>query len=358
MMATAILYSEKIQEYDLGHVLTAERYRNFIRFFEERLGDDPAFEIVEPEYAEDEDLLLVHTGPYIKRIERCESRDPHDTPLSPALVRAARLMAGAGKLAGELVHSGRFERAVSIGGGVQHASQDRERGFGVFSDTGICARNLIRNRGVERVLIVDTDAHASDGLYRIFAEDPRVLLLSVHQDTRTLYPGPAWGRVEQTGVGEAEGCSINVPLPPRTGDESYGLVLDEIFTPVAEEFCPEVILMVDGSDTHYSDRITRMGLTLRGLHEIGSRVRSTADRVCGGKVVSFVGSGYDPEGLLLPRGWLASICGLAGTGVELEEPYPVPKWLRRDLNLEETKGVIQAVKRHLAPYWPCFSKAS
>jgi acetoin utilization deacetylase AcuC-like enzyme len=159
-------------------------------------------------------------------------------------------------------------------------------------------------------------------------------------------------------VGAGEGYSINVPLPPRTGDESYGLVLDEIFTPVAEEFCPEVILMVDGSDTHYSDRITRMGLTLRGLHEIGRRVRATADRVCRGKVVSFVGSGYDPEGILLPRGWLASICGLAGIDLELDEPYPLPEWLDRGLNLEETKGIIQEVKRRLAPHWQCFSKAT
>jgi acetoin utilization protein AcuC len=357
-MATAILYSEKIREYDLGHVLTAERYRNFMRLFEEKLGDNPLFQVVEPPYATDEDLLLVHTEPYIRRIERCESRDPMDTPLSPPLVRAARLMAGAGKLAGELVQTGEFEKAASIGGGVQHASREQERGFGVFSDTGICARNLIRNHGVERVMIIDTDAHASEGLYQIFSRDPQVLLLSLHQDTGTLYPGPAWGRVEQTGEAEGEGYSINVPLPPHTGDEAYGMALEEVFTPVAEEYGPEVILMVDGSDTHYSDGITQMGLTLKGLRDIAGRVRKTAHRVCGGKVVSFVGSGYDREGLLLPRGWLASICGLTGVELELEEPYPAPPGLGRESSLEETRKVIETVKKHLAPYWGCFSQAT
>ena len=102
-MRTAILYSEKMREYDLGHVLTGERYESFMRLFREKLGDNPAFEIVEPDYATEADLKLVHTEEYIRRVERCESRDPYDTPLSPGVVRAAKLLAGAGRLAGELV---------------------------------------------------------------------------------------------------------------------------------------------------------------------------------------------------------------------------------------------------------------
>ena len=75
-MRTAILYSEKMREYDLGHVLTGERYERFMRLFREKLGDNPAFEIVEPDYATEADLRLVHTQEYIRRVERCESRDP------------------------------------------------------------------------------------------------------------------------------------------------------------------------------------------------------------------------------------------------------------------------------------------
>lgn len=189
-MPTAILYSEKMREYDLGHVLTGDRYESFIRLCREKLGDNPVFEIVEPGYATEADLKLVHTEEYIRRVERCESRDWYDTPLSPAVVRAAKLMAGAGKLAGELVQSGAFSKAIVIGGGVQHAGRNYEKGFGIFSDVGICAENLIQNYGLERILILDADAHAGDGIYAIFASDPRVLFISIHQDPGTLYPGP------------------------------------------------------------------------------------------------------------------------------------------------------------------------
>jgi acetoin utilization protein AcuC len=352
-MRTAILYSEKMREYDLGHVLTGERYERFIHLFREKLGDNPVFEIVESGYATEADLKLVHAQEYIRRVERCESRDPHDTPLSPGVVRAAKLMAGIGKLAGELVQSGTFTKAIGIGGGVQHAGRNYEKGFGIFSDVGICAENLMQNYGLERILILDADAHAGDGIYSIFARDPRVFFISIHQDPRTLYPGPDYRN--PIGEGEGQGYSVNIPLLPGTGDLAYEYVLDTIFAPLAEEFHPELIMMVDGCDTHFGDRITNMGLTLEGIYMIADKVRQTANRVCQGKVVAFDGSGYDPMGILFPRGWLASICGLTGIEVDLEEPYPFPAGHKKDYAALETKEIVRAVKAKLAPYWKCFA---
>ena len=354
-MRTAILYSEKMQEYDLGHVLTGDRYGSFIRLFREKLGGSPVFEIVEPGYAAEADLKLVHIPEYIRRVERCESRDPHDTPLSPGVVRAAKLMAGAGKLAGELVQSGAFSKAIVIGGGVQHAGRNYEKGFGIFSDVGICVENLMQNYGLERILILDADAHAGDGIYAIFARDPRVLFISIHQDPRTLYPGP--GYRNPIGGGEGQGYSVNVPLLPGTGDLAYEHVLNNVFVPLAEEFQPQVIIMVDGSDTHFMDQITQMGLTLKGIYMIADKVRQTADRVCQGKVIAFAGSGYDPKGIVFPRGWLASICGLTGLEVELDEPYSFPQGYRSDYGVAEVTRIVEALKANFAPYWGCFASS-
>jgi acetoin utilization protein AcuC len=353
IMRTAILYSEKMREYDLGHVLTGDRYGNFMHLFREKLGDNLDFEIIEPSYATESDLKLVHDEEYIRRVERYESRDPHDTPLSPGVVRAAKLMAGAGKLAGELVQSGRFNKAIGIGGGVQHAGKNYEKGFGIFSDVGICAENLMQNYGLERILILDADAHAGDGIYGLFARDPRVIFISIHQDPHTLYPGP--GYRNPIGEGEGQGYSVNVPLLPGTGDLAYELVLDGIFAPLAKEFHPELIIMVDGSDTHFIDQITNMGLTLQGIYMIGDKVKRIADIVCQGKVVAFAGSGYDPKGILFPKGWLASICGLTGMEIHLDEPYPLPPGYRPDYVVVETKKIVEAVKAKLGSYWKCFA---
>ncbi len=342
-----------MREYDLGHVLTGERYESFMHLFGEKFGNNPDFEIIEPGYATEVDLKLVHTAGYIRRVERCQSRDPRDTPLSPGVVRAARLLAGAGKLAGELVQSGAFGKAVVIGGGVQHAGKSYEKGFGIFSDVGICAENLLQNHGVQRILILDTDAHAGDGIYGIFARDLRVLFISIHQDPRTLYPGP--GYRNPVGEGEGQGYSVNVPLLPGTSDLAYEYVLDNVFIPLAEEFQPQIIIMVDGSDPHFRDQLTRMGLTLQGIHMIGDKVRSAAEQVCQGKVIAFAGSGYDPAGTLFPRGWLASTCGLVGIEADLEEPYPIPAGHTRDYAALETRRIVEAIRSIFAPYWKCFA---
>ena len=268
-------------------------------------------------------------------------------------MRGTKLLAGAGKLAGELVQSGDYEKAFVVGGGVQHATRNHEKGFGVFSDVGICAENLMRNFGVKRILIIDTDAHAGDGIYEIFSTDPRVLFISIHQDPLTLYPGK--GFVHEIGEGSGMGYSVNIPMPPRSGDHIYEYALNEIFIPIAEEFIPEIIMMVDGSDPHFSDRITQMGLTLHGIRSISSIIGHVASNICGGKLVDFIGSGYSYSLQIVSLGWLASIVGVTGIQIELEELNRISQDINPDNRLKETVTIVNEVKTKLSNYWRCFS---
>jgi acetoin utilization protein AcuC len=351
----ALLYSEKLSEYDLGHVLTHDRYQNFMELFRQVLGEHREFHVLEPPSAALEDLRLVHTEEYIHRIERCEGKDPFDTRLSPGLVRAAKLLAGAGKYGGELVQSGAYGKAFVIGGGVQHANREREKGFGVFSDVGICAEHLMQNLGVERILIIDTDAHAGDGIYEIFAGDDRVLFLSLHQHPLTLYPGK--GFAHEIGIGAGTGYSVNIPLPPWSTDGTYAYALNEIFAPLAEEFDPEIILMVDGSDPHFTDRITQMGMSLEGIKMVGRLIAQKAEEVCNGKIVDFAGSGYSPNPQVVSLGWLASIAGVTGIELELEEPESIPSQLQSERGLKEVQETVRVIQGRLSPYWRCFASA-
>ena len=348
----AILYDEKLKEYDLGHVLDKDRYRSFIDLFREKLGHHPDFDMISPAYATEEDLKLIHTEEYIRRVERCEGMDPHDTPLSPRFVTATKLLAGAGKLAGELVQSGRYQKAFVVGGGVQHATRNREKGFGVFSDVGLCAESLMKTFGVRRILIVDTDAHAGDGIYEIFSNDRRVLFISIHQHPLTLYPGK--GFINEIGEGDGKGYSVNIPLPPGAGDQTYEYVVNETILPLGEEFDPDIILMVDGSDPHFTDRITQMGMTLEGIRSIGATISQLASKICEGRVVDFVGSGYSYNVEIVSLGWLASIAGVTGVPVKLEEPQPIPPTVKPDVGLKETEETIRLVRNELSGYWRCF----
>ena len=68
-----------------------------------------------------------------------------------------------------------------------HATADRAMGFCLFNNVAIAARWALDRHGLERVMIVDFDVHHGNGTNDIFADDPRVLFVSMHESP--LYPG-------------------------------------------------------------------------------------------------------------------------------------------------------------------------
>ncbi len=210
------------------------------------------------------------------------------------------------------------------------------------------ATYLLREYRLERILILDTDAHAGNGTSEYFYSDPRVLLIDIHQDPSFLYPGT--GFVHQIGAGAGEGFTVNVPMPMYAGYDSYRLVFEELVQPIASEFKPQIMLRNGGSDPHFSDTLTNLGLSVKGFRMIGEKVRETAG-ICGGKVVDMIASGYDRK--VLPYAWLALIAGLAGWKVYAPEPEEIPQRFRKDPSLDETKAVVEAVRRNLRDHWEC-----
>ncbi len=365
-MKTAILYHRELKEQDFGpgHPFRGDRYRIFLGFFREHLGENN-FQIIEPEYASDADLLLVHSQEYINFVEnfyeatasglrspsalRFLSSDNFPLPGAGQLHKVARLVVGSAKLAGELVQEGKFGKAIVLGGGLHHATSSYGEGLCIYNDVAICARNLQQKYGLERILILDTEANAGHGTAQIFYESSDVLFVDIHQDSRTLYP---WkGFVYEIGSGSGEGYTVNVSMPLFAGYDSYELVFDEIVFPLVEEFNPQIIIRNGGSEIHFADGLTQLGLNVEGFHMIGAKVGELATSLCGGKVVDLIASGYNLE--VLPAAWLALICGLTQTKLKVEEPVPVPQRFREDHALEETKKVIEQVKRNLKAYWRC-----
>jgi len=355
-MDTVIVYSDKIKNYDFGfgHPFRSDRYANFMRLLKEKASE---LGIIEPGYASDEELLLVHDKCYVEFVEGESKRTwlpssrflSPDTPLQPGIGKAARIIAGSSLKAGELAWEGKFTRAVGVGGGLHHARRNYGAGFCIYNDVAICVKNLIQKYGIERILVLDTDAHAGDGTCEIFYEDPKVLFIDLHQDPLTLYPGTGFSN--DVGIGDGKGYTVNIPLPPEASYDAYKYVLEEIFVPLAIEFNPQIIIRNGGSDPHFADELTNLGLTIEGFRMIGRKVRETADKVCNGKVVDLPGSGYNP--MVLPRGWLAFIAGLADLDIKIEEPFFFS--LKTDHKLEETKSIVKEVKENLKGYWKCFS---
>ena len=151
---------------------------------------------------------------------------------------------------------------------------------------------------------------------------------------------------DEIGAGEGEGYTVNVPLPPFAGDEAYRFVFEELISRLVERFEPELVIRNGGSDPHFSDEITQLGLTLEGFRWIGRSVREIAE-ICGGKEVDLICSGYNPQ--VMPRAWSALISGLADVHFDLEEKFPLTS--EKTWRVEEVENTVKKVKGNLGPYW-------
>jgi acetoin utilization protein AcuC len=368
-MAIAILYRRELKEYDFGpgHSFRGDRYEIFPEFLRENLPEDDNYKILKADPATDKDLLLICQKDYIdftrdyfksaslglsyqgmSSFHRYHSADNLPIGRPGNLEEAARLMIGQAKMAVDLIQAGEYKKVVCIGGNMHHAEPGYGAGFCIYNDNAFAAKYLLEKCGLERIVILDTDAHQGNGSCEYFYSDPRVLFIDLHQDPRTLYPGT--GFASEIGEGAGKGYTINIPMPVYAGYDSYQLVLEEIVQPVVEEFQPQIIIRNGGSDPHFADGLTNLGLPVKGFRMIGEKARGMAE-VCQGKEIDIIGSGYNQE--VLPRAWLALICGLADFKIEVEGPFPIPQRFQTDPSFEDTRKVVEEVKKYLEDYWTC-----
>ena len=359
-MKVGIVYSEQLKNYDfgLGHPFRGDRFGSFMSYFNATLSKSDRFEVfMNEEVASDEDIELWHTKDYIKAMKAAsagesvsnlwkyisgDNMNPKTGKLPERIEAAARVIVKNSMLACDLVEEGKCEKAVSIGGGLHHAKPNYGEGFCVYNDVVICAKHALRKYGLKKVLILDTDAHAGNGTSQAFYSDPRVLLIDIHQ--RGIYPGT--GYEDEIGAGEGEGFTVNVPLPPFAGDEAYRFVFEELIFPLVKRFEPELVIRNGGSDPHFSDEITQLGLTLTGFRYIGRSVREIAE-ACDGKEVDLICSGYNPQ--VMSKAWSALISGLADVPVDLEEEFPLASEKTR--SAVDVENIVKKVRGNVEPYW-------
>jgi acetoin utilization deacetylase AcuC-like enzyme len=251
-----------------------------------------------PRPATFEELTRIHTQEYVQSVFDLKGQeldlDP-DTRLSANSVEAARLAAGAGICAVESVVSGECSRAFAlVRPPGHHAEADHAMGFCVFNNIAIAAQHAIETLGVQRVLIVDWDVHHGNGTAHSFASRSDVLFFNTHQSL--LYPGTE--QASDTGSGEGEGFTFNIPLEPGCGDDEYRAIFKEQLVPAANAFCPQLVLISAGYDAHERDPVGSMNVTDHGFGDLAHIVGEIAAEHAGGRLVAFLEGGYDLVGLV------------------------------------------------------------
>jgi acetoin utilization deacetylase AcuC-like enzyme len=164
-------------------------------------------------------------------------------------------------------------------------------GFCLLNNIALAAEYLIGQKGARNIAIVDLDVHHGNGTQDIFWLRDDVLFLSVHQSP--LYPGT--GRIDERGGGIGEGMTINIPLPPYTGDRGYRAATNEIILPLLKRYSPQMILVSVGFDTHWKDPLANQLLSAAGYAGIVGSLSKLADEICEGRIALFLEGGYDLE---------------------------------------------------------------
>jgi len=209
-------------------------------------------EIIAPEPAKREDLLLVHTEDYISRLvdgtlTQKEIRKL-GLPWSESLVRRSfHAISGT-------INAARFALddgiSSNLAGGTHHAFPDRGEGFCVLNDVAVAIRVLQREKLAERFLIVDCDVHQGNGTAFIFQDSPEVFTFSMHGAKNY----PLFKEVS----------TLDIELSDKTGDAEFLETLEQAL-PRIFLHDPDIIFYLGGADPFENDRLGRLSLTKEGL---------------------------------------------------------------------------------------------
>jgi acetoin utilization deacetylase AcuC-like enzyme len=243
-------------------------------------------------------VAAVHTQTHIDAVRQMaregKKRISFDTYMTSAGADVALLGASSGVRATQAVLDGRVRTAFSLmrtpG---HHALSTRAMGYCIFNNVAVAAQYGLREHGLERIMIVDIDAHHGNGTEEIFYGSRDVLFISYHQ--HPWFPGT--GDWHRNGAEAGLGYNYNVELPQWSGDEAYMRVFYELVEPLADQYKPQLILVSAGFDAHWMDHSSVLGLSVRGYYDLLTGLNDLADRLCEGRIVLLLEGGYNLQSL-------------------------------------------------------------
>ena len=232
-----------------------------------------------------------------------------ENPVFKGMYERATTAVGGSIHAAQLAMAGRTVFHPS--GGTHHGRPDRASGFCYFNDPVFAILTFLEH-GLERVLYIDLDAHHGDGVQDAFADDPRVMTLSVHEERRWPYSGIVGDR--------ARGRARNLPVPRQFNDSELAFLVEQALLPLGQAFEPQATVFTCGADCLRGDPLSKLDVSNVGLWQAVKCLKDLSQRN-----VVLGGGGYNPWTVV--RGWSGLWASLDGRSIPAELPEEARAYL-------------------------------
>lgn len=238
-------------EIGAGHVFPIRKFE-LVRDKLLAEGTLQSHELIEPEPASVEDVLLVHTEDYVTRLcnGTLTSKEIRrlGLPWSESLVRRSFYAVGGTLAATQASLAEGY--SSNLAGGTHHSFPDHGEGFCVLNDVAIAVRAMRARKLIRRAAVVDCDVHQGNGTATIFSGDPNTFTFSMHGANNYPLFKPQ--------------SSLDVELPDGTSDDEYLKTLAHHLPGVLAQD-PDIVFYLAGADPYAGDKLGRLALSIDGL---------------------------------------------------------------------------------------------
>ena len=235
-----------------------------------------------PDSIEKVHVEAVHCCDYLRRlvnleISKKEQRISGFVHNETLIKREWTIMEGTRKAA-ELAMENNI--CFNIAGGTHHAFSNRGEGFCLLNDQVIAAQWLLKQKKVNKVLILDLDVHQGNGSAAMCSKEDHIFTFSMHGKNN--YPL------------RKEDSDMDIELEDGIKDAAYLYQLKEGLDHIAKCFEPEFIFYQAGVDVLESDKLGRLNLSLDGCKERDIIVFDFSKQL-DVPIVTTMGGGYSKE---------------------------------------------------------------
>lgn len=199
----------------------------------------------------------IHNQDYINLVKKIADKGggalDFDTPISPRSYDVALLAVSAWLDGVDLVLNNNNPAFVLARPPGHHATKARGKGFCLFSNAAIASYYALKQKGIEKVAILDWDVHHGNGTESIVESNPNIIYCSLHQFP--CYPGTG----KKSYKGDYNNV-LNIPMKAGSTIKEYQPMFEEKVIPFLSTFQPDLLIVSAGYDANHNDLLAGISL--------------------------------------------------------------------------------------------------